>query len=123
MWSTQESPDEAWKRLCGEGGIALADLPKLGEGEAYSVTVPGAGPIAGKAIFSAGDREFSGSAANLGDGWFRVHCEHWAGATQIWLWLALYEGTAEQAATYERAFDAVLGGMFADGRKAAGANA
>lgn len=123
QWSTQQSPEAAWQRLTGDGGLALADLPKLPEGATYSFDVPGAGPIAGTAIFSSGAREFSGTVANLGDGWFRVHCESWAGATQIWLWLAVYDGPSDRVAAYERGFDEVIGKLFSDAEKSAGANA
>lgn len=121
-WS-QVPAAEAWARLTGAGGLALAGLPDLAEGAAYAFDVPGAGPIAGQASFSKGGREFSGTVANLDNGRFRVHCERWDGSTQIWLWLALYEGSPQRAATYQQAFGAVLDGLFGTNERAAGATA
>ena len=76
LWTTPLPPAEAWARLTGDGGLALGGLHDLREGEAYSFDVPGAGPIAGRVLFSPSEREFSGTVTNLADGWFRVHCEH-----------------------------------------------
>jgi uncharacterized protein YndB with AHSA1/START domain len=106
--SVDLSAPAAWQRLTAPGGLDVAALPRLPEGAAYSVDVPGAGPIRGEALFSPSAREFSGTAANLGDGWFRVHCEHWAGATQVWLWLALYGAPPARVEAFQRAFDALL---------------
>ena len=121
QWTTQLSPEAAWQKLTGEGGLALGGLHKLKKGEAYSVDVPGAGPIAGNMVFAPSEREFAGTAKNLRNGWFRVHCDSWGGATNIWLWLGVYDVPSAQVESYERAFDKVIGKLFTDGEKAAGA--
>lgn len=123
MWKTKLPAEEAWARLTGKGGLALGGLHRLKAGEAYSVDVPGAGTIAGKALYSPSEREFSGTAATLDNGWFRVHCDRWGDSTEVWLWLAVYDGPRERVAKYERAFDNVVGAVIGDGEKAAGASA
>ena len=105
-------PDAAWRQL--GTALAVAGLPALAEGGAYELDVPGAGVIRGRALFAPSAREFSGTADNLGEGWFRVHCEHWAGATQVWLWLALYGAPPAQVPAFQRAFEQVLAGSFGD---------
>ncbi len=121
LWSTQLDPETAWSRLTGDGGLPLGGLHELAEGDSYSVSIPGAGSIAGRVLHVPHAREFSGTAENLNNGWFRVHCEHWAGATQIWIWLAAYDADPNELAKFERAFDTTLGALFDDGKKTAGA--
>lgn len=110
--STNLAPEAAWRRLTGPEGLAAAGLPQLHEGEPFALDVPNAGRITGTTLFVPSAREFSGLAENLGQGWLRVHCEHWAGATQIWLWLAIYDGTRATADSFQRAFDALLQRLF-----------
>jgi uncharacterized protein YndB with AHSA1/START domain len=104
--------DVAWRRLGGPGGLAVARLTQLAEGMGYTLDVPGAGTIRGDTLFVPGTREFSGTAENLGGGFFRVHCEHWNGATQVWLWLALYAQPRAQVEAFQRAFDGLLDRLF-----------
>ncbi len=115
-WSTRSSTlsaGEAWQRLTGVSGLAVGALPSLSEGERFGLEVPGAGVIQGRALASPSQREFSGVVDNLDRGWFRVHCEHWGGATHAWLWLAIYEGPKDRVARFQGAFDAVLDRVFA----------
>jgi len=109
-WSTRrsdETPDVVWQRLVGPRGLA-AKLDGLEEGDPFSLAVPGAGPIEGKTLWRPSAREFSGLAENLGLGWLRLHCEHWGGATQVWLWLALYDQAPERVEAYRQAFERLL---------------
>ncbi len=117
--SVAATADAAWQRLTGAGGLAVAALTTLREGAAYTLDVPVAGTITGTALFSPSAREFSGTADNLGGGFLRVHCEHWGGATQVWLWLALYGAERAQVDTFQRAFDGVLERAFGGAAAAA----
>jgi uncharacterized protein YndB with AHSA1/START domain len=110
--SVELTAEAAWQRLTGRDGIAVGPLTALAEGAAYSVDVATAGPIRGTALFSPTPREFSGTADNLGGGFFRVHCEHWGGATQVWLWLATYGQPRERVDAFQRAFDGLLDRTF-----------
>ncbi|HEX5051911.1 MAG TPA: SRPBCC domain-containing protein [Planctomycetota bacterium] len=121
--STALAPEVAWQRLTGPGGLAAEGLPRLCEGDRFALDVPGAGPISGTTLYAPTSREFSGVAANLDDGWFRVHCEHWAGKTQVWLWLAVYSGPRSRVDAYQRAFDSLLRRLPAAGDRVAGAGA
>lgn len=124
-WSTASttlSPAEAWERLTGDDGIDIASLHELHEGERFEFDVPGAGKLNGTALFSPSEREFTGVAGNFGGGWFRVHCEHWNGATQVWLWLAAYDGGRQKIQLYQEAFDALLQRLYADVRVAESAS-
>ncbi len=111
--------DAAWRQLCER--MDVASLPALREGAPFAVDVPGAGPIRGTALVGPSTREFSGVAANLDDGWFRVHCEEWAGATQVWLWPRVYTGPGRRRDEFQRAFDALLAERFAGAPAAEGA--
>jgi uncharacterized protein YndB with AHSA1/START domain len=106
--STQDAPAEVWRRLVGADGFAAPGLTAIAAAGRYRLVVPGAGPIEGSVLFSPSEREFSGVADNLGKGWLRLHCERWAGATQVWVWLALYGSTAERVASFQTAFDRLL---------------
>jgi hypothetical protein len=106
--STDDAPDAVWRGLAGAGALGAPQLAATPEGGRYRVDVPGAGAIEGVALFSPTAREFSGTADNLGHGWFRVHCERWGGATQVWLWLATYTEPAERTAAFARAFERLL---------------
>lgn len=115
-WSACTTPlsaDAAWRVLTGTGGIDAAGLPQLREGQPFTMAVPGAPAITGNALHSPGPREFTGVAANVGDGWLRVTCENWGGITNIWLWLAGYGVAKETLAPWQRAFDALLHRCFA----------
>ncbi|MBK8096296.1 MAG: SRPBCC domain-containing protein [Planctomycetes bacterium] len=111
--STALSPDATWQRLAARDALAAPGLMESREDAPFSVEVPGVGTIQGSTLFAPGRREFSGLARNLDDGWFRVHCEHWHGATQIWLWLAVYDGTRARVDLYQRGFDQLLQRLFA----------
>lgn len=99
--STLEAAGAVWSRLADE--MALGDVTSLHEGAPFRVAIPGTEGVRGTILFSPTRHEFSGIAENLGRGWFRVHCEYWSGATQVWLWLALYE-CVEAAPRYQAAF-------------------
>ncbi|MGE3172094.1 MAG: SRPBCC domain-containing protein [Planctomycetota bacterium] len=106
--STQVEPEALWRALIGDGGLQAPKLTALAEGATFRVDVAGAGAIAGRALFVPGAREFSGVAQSLGDGWFRAHCERWAGATQCWLWLALYDRPDAEVQRFCAAFERLL---------------
>lgn len=72
MWSTSLPAQEAWQALIERGNLEIGELHQLAEGSSYVLAIPYAGTISGEAVFSPGPREFSGTAANLGEGWFRV---------------------------------------------------
>ena len=125
-WATHTTPlpaDAAWRLLTGSNGILAGELPRLREGEPWQLDVPGAGKLAGTALFAPSPREFSGVVDNLDKGFFRIHCEHWGGATQVWLWLALYEGPPARVLPFQRAFDHVLEMVFAGADATAERNA
>jgi uncharacterized protein YndB with AHSA1/START domain len=120
-WSTATTdlaPEIAWQRLAEADGLDAGQLVRLREGQPFAVNLAGTEPIRGTALFVPGPREFSGVADNLGKGWFRMHCGQWAGATQVWLWLALYGQPASRAAGFQRAFDGLLRRLFAGGTAA-----
>ena len=56
--------------------------------------------------------DVTGVVGNRGDAWFRIHCERWAGKTQVWLWLAGYGRPADEIASFQRGFDELLGSLF-----------
>lgn len=109
--TTSLPPEAAWQKLTAPDALAAPRLLESNEGAPFALEVPGAGRIEGTTLFVPG-REFSGIARNLDDGWFRVHCEPWNGATQIWLWLAVYEGTRARVERYQRAFEQLLQRLF-----------
>lgn len=116
-WSsvaTTLSPAAAWARLTGPGGLAIADFAALREGERFECEVPEAGKLNGTALLAPGDHEFTAVAGNFGGGWLRVHCERRGDATQVWLWLAAYDGGRAKIQQYQQAFDALLQRSFGD---------
>jgi uncharacterized protein YndB with AHSA1/START domain len=112
--STSLSAEVAWSRLSGPDGLAIAELSLLREGEEFEFEVPGAGKLNGRALFAPNEREFCGVAGNFGGGYFRVRCVAWGGATQVWLWLAAYDGGRAKIQQYQQAFDALLQRLFGD---------
>lgn len=115
-WATRSTTldtDQAKERLLGKDGLNADHLISIAPGDAYAVSIEGTEGIRGAALYSPSSREFSGTAENLGKGWFRVHCDYWAGATQVWLWLATYDdgaGIAQYQAAFERILDRVVPG-------------
>lgn len=123
-WATRSvaiPPEAAWRALTGPAGLQGVATAGAREGRPLAVAVPGTGRIEGRVLHAPTARELSGTAANLGNGWFRVHCERWGGATQVWLWLALYGQPRELVAKWQAAFEGVLARLEQEsGRAAAG---
>lgn len=106
--STDAAPTDVWRRLVGPDGLQAPDLASRREGEPFAVRLGDLGPIDGTTLFVPGPREFSGVVGSLGDAWLRVHCEHWNGATQVWLWLALYSRHGRRTDAIRTAFAGLL---------------
>lgn len=110
-WAVRQTSAPAaavFAELCGSGGLQLRPAGGWRPGDRFHVGVPGAGGIDGTVLFSPGPRELSGIAENLGDGWLRISCERWGGATNVWLWLALYGEAAGAVERWRAAFERLL---------------
>ncbi|MBL8752662.1 MAG: SRPBCC domain-containing protein [Planctomycetes bacterium] len=127
-WAAAKTPmpcEAAWELLTGPDGIGAAALPRLEEGQPFTMAVPGVPAITGIAMHSPGPREFTGMATNCGDAWLRVTCENWGGTTNVWLWLAGYGDGVPTALlqAYRRAFATVLQNLFGQAAIAVGGGA
>lgn len=105
---------EAWRRLVGVDGLNAPLLTSLREGDAFSIAVPGVSRLMGTALFVPHDREFTGRVGSHGDGWLRLSADEWGGATNVWLWLALYSQPEPVVAACQSAFEALLRRVFSD---------
>lgn len=112
-------PQEAWQRLVSAEGLGAPTLGPAREGDTFRVDVPECGSIEGQVLFSPSEREFSGTAANLEDGWFRLHCERWGGATQVWVWLSLYGRPGAECDRFQAAFSQMLDRLYPQAADAA----
>lgn len=115
--STSLPPQEAWARL--DRVLGVRALSGLREGAPFALAVEGAARLEGRTLFAPSPLEFSGVVDSHDGGWFRMHCGTWGGATQVWLWLALYGSAAAAVPRFQRAFEAALGTIVGAGEAGA----
>ena len=108
--SASLSPAETWRRLTGSGGIVV-EAKHMEEGSPYTATTAGGDRLSGAIQLYIPNREFAGTASELGDGLFRICTYPAAGKTGFILWAVTYDATRSMTALEGR-FQAMLDGLF-----------
>lgn len=95
--TTSGTQAAAWKKLLGDGGFAL-QAAALETGRPYTVKTPDGDTLSGTIQLHIPDREFFGTARELGDGIFRLGTWQGGGQIGVHVWVATYAPAHEARA-------------------------
>lgn len=106
--SSSGSLADAWASLMNSRTVAI-DAPLLEEGRPYTATLGTGDRISGRIQLYIPGRDFAGTAAELGDGLFRVGVYPAAGRAGAMLWAASWDGDAARMRALGERFKELLG--------------
>ncbi len=114
------SYEEAWKRLMSpQGLLRQGRLENPREGDPYSITAATGDTLQGKVLTWGPPKAFSGTAENLNNALFRVHCES-SGLEkpEAWVWLAAYGLPEAEVRAFQNRWRDLLTEIFPEPGKA-----
>lgn len=102
---------DVWARLVSASGVTL-DVPRPEEGQPYTATLATGDRFSGRVQLYIPGRDFSGTAAEIGDGLFRVSTHPAGDRAGFTVWTASYNGDAARMQALERRLQQMTGTLF-----------